>query len=264
MDAGPPQESSGYQARILLSIVGVVLLLVVGVVGGIEWTLRRELASSVVADLDGAAQALAARLRQARERLTTEARVVAEEPRLKAALTTEGMDRATPDDMAGEVRQTTHWDLFVLLGKNGEVLALSGASSAEGMANAGDHWRSGNVVYRLGRAKVAFGSQIFATLIAGERVSDERIAEVSQGTKTHAVVFAGADLVAVSFPTGGPLRAAAGSLATSAGGEVELAGERFLARVVPLAEARKCARSSCAPPTPRSRPTTACATPSSS
>jgi PAS domain S-box-containing protein len=231
-----PRESSSFRGRILLSILGVVLFLVVGVVVGIEWTMRRELTSSVVTDLDSAAEALSARLRQARERLTTEARVVADEPRLKAALTTEGIDRATLDDMAGEVRHTTHWDLVALVGPGAQILALSGAPSPEGLVIAGEHWRTGDRVYRLGRAKVAFGSQVFATLIAGELVSDERIAEVSQGTKTHAVLFAGTELVAASFPAGGPLRKDAASLASAGDGEVSIAGERFLARVVPLGE----------------------------
>jgi hypothetical protein len=57
-----PRESSSFRGRILLSILGVVLFLVVGVVVGIEWTMRRELTSSVVTDLDSAAEALSARL----------------------------------------------------------------------------------------------------------------------------------------------------------------------------------------------------------
>ena len=99
--------------------------------------MRRELTSSVVTDLESAAEALAARLRQARERLATEARVVADEPRLKAALTTEGIDRATLDDMAGELRHTTHWDLVALLDPAGHILALSGAPSPDGLVTAG-------------------------------------------------------------------------------------------------------------------------------
>ena len=232
----PPRESSGFRVRILLSIVGVVLLLVAAVVAGLEWTVRRELTTSVAADLDGASGALSDRMRQARDRLSMVAKIVADEPRLKAALTTEGIDRATLDDMAGDLRKTTGWDLVALVGPGGDVLALSGTPSTAGLGSATDYWRSGSAVYRLGRAKLAFGNQVFATLIAGERISDERLAEVIKGSKTHAVLFDGQEMVAASLPADAPARTALSSLAGSSGGQVDLAGERFLSRVVVLGE----------------------------
>lgn len=221
--------------RLGFAAVAVIAILAVAALAAIvEVRLRSEIEDALVADLDGAADALAARLHQGRERLASEARVVAEEPRLKAALTTVGMDRATVDDMADDLRQTTHWDLVALVGTEGEVRGRSGAAADAGLAQAKGSWRSGGALYVVTPAPVAYGSRLVATLIAGERMSDERITEVTRGTRAQAVVFLDKDVVATTFAKDSPARVGLGDLAAPRKGEIVLGGERFLGRPLGL------------------------------
>src|SRR5438874_1990988 len=106
---------------------GLLLLTAAASVGGMEIAVGREVRERLEEDLAGTALAMTAALRAARDRLEAEARVVSEEPRLKAVLHAD-VGRATVDDVAGELRKSVRWDLLVLVDARGRLRSLSGAS----------------------------------------------------------------------------------------------------------------------------------------
>src|SRR5687768_1469279 len=112
--------------------MGILLLLVsASFLVGTEVFLRRELRVALEADLQATAMALTSQVQGATDRLLTAARIVAEEPRLKAAVNTPGLDQATLDDIAEELRALARWDLLVLTDPDATVLAVAAPGAGQ-------------------------------------------------------------------------------------------------------------------------------------
>jgi serine phosphatase RsbU (regulator of sigma subunit) len=237
-----------FRTRILLAMLGLVLVLGCGVFAGMELGLRAQLTEALVLDVDATATAFQDVLASGGERLLAEGRVVGEEPRLKAAMSTAGIDRATLEDVGEELRAAVGWDVLALADAGGALVAVRGVDGASpapdvvsralGGAPVTGYWRSGARVFLVAATPVAFAERVIGVLVAGTALSDAWAEALARRAHTPLAVYAGTVLVSSSFAAGSAPRAGlqglgAGPLAR----EVVLGDERFVTREVALAGA---------------------------
>jgi hypothetical protein len=190
-----PQTGS----RVWLAII--VLVLGVGIAS--VWTVivRQQLNASIV---DEASQhVLSARkafdnLRdQTQQNLTAHCRVLVEDPRLKATLATEGMDRATVADILQDLAKLRRSGFLLVLSPEGRVFAQAGASELEGLdlstsavvkkardsddATVGS-WVLAGKVMDLSIKSVKYGDSLVAYLAVGQPIDETLLTAVEQQT----------------------------------------------------------------------------------
>jgi serine phosphatase RsbU (regulator of sigma subunit) len=236
-----------FRAKTLLAMLGLVGLVGGGMLAGIELGLRQQLRDALAADLGGSAASFAESLAAGADRLLAEGRVVAEEPRLKATMGTPGIDRATLEDVADELRAAVGWDLLALVAADGTVVACRGAPAPDSLPDAArtalagspvaGYWRAGAGagVFQVAAVPLAFGPRVIGALVAGTALSDAWAARIGGRAHMPVTLRAASGPLASSLPAGSAVRAAAEALPEPAPVEAELAGERFLLREVELA-----------------------------
>lgn len=226
-------------------MAGLVGLVAAGLSFSMEAGLSRDLRQRLASDLDSAAEAIGHQLAATFQRLASEARVVAEEPRLKAAMNTPGVDRATVDDVAEELRAAVGWDLLGLADSDGRVRSLRGVTNTTAFPPAvttalreGEgygYWENGGRLYQVDAISMTIGGHVFGALLAGNVISDERAVEWQKATGASTAVFSGPRLVAASFPVGQPQRETLDRAAgTALPSRMNLIGEAFRVREAPL------------------------------
>lgn len=250
---GLPEDPSGGRAehrrvrrRSLLAMLGLILVFSTAVLAGMEFGLRRELSRALGTDLTRTAAAFSEHLNSSSARLLSEARVVAEEPRIKAALNTPDIDRATLEDIAEEMRKAVRWDILVLTDAGGELLAATGTRTSKiaasdvirgatrGTQSSGYAADSGRL-YQLAAVPIVFGPQRVGLLVAGYELDEPWAIRFTRSTDTGVALFAGPDIVATSLPaTRVHRRDAQVWIEEGAPWVANLAGERFLARLVTM------------------------------
>src|SRR5579862_5512623 len=117
-----------FRTRLLLFNAASLLTLVAGILGGIEWVVRREVLLRLQADLKDTSSALQGELLANQLRLKAEAHVVGEEPRLKAVVFTRDVDEETLSDVADELKGAIGWDVLGLFGTEGQPRVVLGGS----------------------------------------------------------------------------------------------------------------------------------------
>jgi sigma-B regulation protein RsbU (phosphoserine phosphatase) len=142
-----------------------------------------------------------------------QARVVADEPRLKAVVASEQVSRETIVGVAQEMQRVVRSDLFILTDASGKVRVDLSAADAEGQAvgtlpgmaaamkdgyGAGV-WIRGQAAYQVHAHSVTFGPDLMGVVIIGHRL-DDRVAEtVFRQTGSAVIVELDGRLVA-SWP----------------------------------------------------------------
>ncbi|HSB20452.1 MAG TPA: HAMP domain-containing sensor histidine kinase [Anaeromyxobacteraceae bacterium] len=218
--------------------------MVAGILVGMELVVRREILARLETEIDNTTEALQASLLGTLARISAEARVVSEEPRLKAVVHMPDIDSATRDDVALELREGIGWDILGLADPDGRLLTLVGAvGEADPPAAVGDslltgmsqgYWLEGGHLYQTVAVRLAFGDQVVGALMAGVDLSDDRAEELRQATHAHVAFFDRDRLVAASIASG-PQRTALAELGRSnLPREARLGGESFLLRELPL------------------------------
>lgn len=174
-------------------------------------------------------------------RREAEARVVAEEPRLKAAVRTVEIDQETLDDVADELKRASGADLLVLTDRTGTVLAdasslnLNDVATRAGFKEVAQKgggvttWEAKGALYQVPVRPLRFGTEVTGYLVTGYRVSDEVLAQARTQTGAEAALLVDGKIAAQAMRPG-ILPAGATVLASAPLGnsEVSLGGERFL------------------------------------
>jgi len=138
--------------------------------------------------------------RVARDR--AEARVVAEEPRLKAVVATEGISHKTVHEMAAEMMRTVKSDLFLLTDAEGTLLADVADAAATGFDLSEDPvvkaaiqsgeatgvWTHRREVYEVVACRLVFGKATVGFLVMGHRLNDPSFATFRRLTGTEAML----------------------------------------------------------------------------
>lgn len=143
-----------------------------------------------------------------------ECHVVAEEPRLKAVVSTEDITKETINDTVRDLATTLRAGVFVLIDDEGYILGDNNDPNAEGsmMGNPvvrdalknGDQagvWIDGNKAYQVHGCRQAFGARIVGALVIGHSIDDEFATMIARQTGGVVVVISDQDALS-SLPPG--------------------------------------------------------------
>jgi phosphoserine phosphatase RsbU/P len=132
-----------------------------------------------------------------------ECRVVAEEPRLKAVVATEDVERETIVDAARDLAKTLNAGVFVIVDADGRLIADSAAPDAAGF-ELGDRpvvrdalakgeqsgvWLADNKAYQVHGCRLEFGARIVGALVVGHAIDDELAGQVARHSGSSMVVI---------------------------------------------------------------------------
>ncbi|MCE9573738.1 MAG: hypothetical protein K8W52_11340 [Deltaproteobacteria bacterium] len=189
------------------------------------------------------------------EGMEAQCRLLVEDPRLKATLATEGIDRATIADMLGDLARLRSTGLLVVLSPEGRVLAEAGAAELDGLdlsvssvfksarttaEPVGGSWVIGGKVIDLSIMAIRFDNAVVAYLVVGQTLDRTLLVEVANATGLAFALVVGADLTQVSDDR---MKALASALPPAGVDErlFEVAGESFRAvftDLEPIGQAR--------------------------
>ena len=239
---------------LLLGIVLLSAVLLAATVGGVATAVRGAAYREVAEDLERAREAYGLIKAQRDARYRSEARVVAEEPRLKAVVATEDISNETIAGVAQELRKALQSDLFLLTDGGGILLTdvldpkatgfslkttpLVAGALAEGEAAA--TWTTGGRVYEVSARRLAFGTTAVGVLITGHELGDTVAESIGRQLGCAVVVQRDNRIAAVSGIEAGrdDLAAALRAVPTTEPGadatEILVDGARYLALATAL------------------------------
>ncbi len=179
-------------ASMFMLLAAIITVVVTGVIV----ILGREADTSVHAALQRGKQSFEElqTLRQAL--LRSQVRVISEEPRLKAVVSTQDIDHETVLGVAQEIRQAVQADLFIITNAAGTLLADVADTEATGfdmsqnplVAEALAKGTSlgvlvdGNDVYEAQGRRLAFGATTVGVMIVGYRLDDKKAEAAAQNS----------------------------------------------------------------------------------
>lgn len=166
-----------------------------------------------------------------RNALRSQARLLAQEPRLRAVIATP--DAATVSDVAGELARAAGNDVFMALDADGRVVAAAPRAELIGRdlsrqplvaaalrnGDARGSWLLDDQPYDAAVERLDFGNTTVGALLIGQRLSDMVLRRAAQTTASIVVVASHGKLLAAATPHGTP------PSATLNGGTLELDGE---------------------------------------
>jgi phosphoserine phosphatase RsbU/P len=185
-----------------------------------------------------------------RSLIRAQARVMAEEPRLKAVVNTENVSTATLADVARDLRKLTRSDVFIITDGRGRLridLANMGAPETDlshlpmvAAALAGGEgsgaWTDDRRAYQVEAVAMTLGAKTVGVVVTGFALDDGVAEAVFQQTGMDVVVEDGGRVVAAS-PRQYAAAASAFATLPLAGGrvsELRLGGERVMALAAPV------------------------------
>jgi phosphoserine phosphatase RsbU/P len=188
------------RTTILLWIVFLVIALLGATIGVIyvlfDHSTRDRVASELARSRDVTLDLHASRMALQRQ----ECRVVAEEPRLKAVVATEDIERETVVDAVRDLSQTLHAEVFVIVDAEGRLLADAAKPDASGVAmvqlpvvrdalEKGEQagvWlatdKGEDKAYQVHGCRLEFGARVVGALIVGHVIDDEIAKTVARQT----------------------------------------------------------------------------------
>jgi phosphoserine phosphatase RsbU/P len=211
--------------------------------------LDRAARTSVKDDLATAQRVFAENWTYRHSVLQAEARVVAEEPRLKAVTAAEEVSRDTMVGVVQEIAKAIGADLFVLTGADGQLLvdaadpkqagqdlrSQSVVAEALKQGNAAGVWTSAGSIYQVQAVRIDFGDAPFGVLVLGYALESAFLNAIERQAGTRAVLELDSHVVAVSNAAGAAefdvkeLDRAVAELPTAAlGAQMSLGGQRYL------------------------------------
>ncbi|AKT36892.1 PP2C family protein-serine/threonine phosphatase [Chondromyces crocatus] len=241
-----------------LLLLGVVLLIagsLAGTVSLVAMVLRASAHKEIAADLARSRDAFLELKAQRDARRRSEARVVAEEPRLKAVVATEEVSRETTFGVAYELRKAVGSELFLLTDGEGRLLAdvldpeaegfdlrgLPGVAEALARGEATGVWTQGGRVFEVEVRRLSFGTTTVGLVVLGHPLDDGVAEAVARVTGCEVVVEQGGRPAAVSQRLGDGDRGALGAALSEVpaeGGDVPAAvvieGAHHLSLSAPL------------------------------
>jgi phosphoserine phosphatase RsbU/P len=235
-----------YHMRLRTAVLAAVLVLVTGVAAAALWAVQaivnRSARDRLTADLERDRKVFVELYQRRLALHTSQARVVAEEPRLKAVVATPDVSRETVMDVAGELSRAVGSDLFLMLDAQGKLLgdvtrpesfgqdlsenALVQKAITSGTASG--IWTDGDVAYEAQFHRLDFGTRVVGVLILGHRL-DERVTKaVAELTGGVIAIQMDDKLLASSAPKPVPAATIA-SVVKAKNTQIGVGSEQFLA-----------------------------------
>jgi hypothetical protein len=150
-------------------------------------------------------------LRQStRSSLLTQARLLAEDSRIKATLATEGVDVATVADILGDVRRSLRGGFLLILSAEGRVFAQAGADPLAGLDLSGatvvrdvqtthdavaGTWILGGKLADVGVAPIRQGEAVLAYLVRGQLMDKVLLTIVGSAAGVQVVLVSGEEVL---------------------------------------------------------------------
>lgn len=252
---GPEHGSPG-------STVGALSLVILALTFGVAavWSLvaLHQLSSSIVREtathLERARRTFDLTRARTLDSLRAQARVMVEDPRLKATLSTEGIDEVTVADILGDLGKLRSAGFLIVLTPDGRVFAQAGADELRGLDLSGSSavkkaqgsleavtgsWVIGGKIMDLSIMPVRYGQKPIAYLVVGMAVDQEMLNSVADQTGV-AVATATGPTVMLSAPPGDPTKAVftavVGQLESSAPQLFNVNGETYVVAMSELEE----------------------------
>jgi sigma-B regulation protein RsbU (phosphoserine phosphatase) len=178
-----------------------------------------------------------------------ECRVVAEEPRLKAVVATEDVERDTIVDTVRDLAATLRAGVFVIVDADGTLIADSADPKAAGFSlldrpvvrdalaqrEQSGVWLADGKVYQIYGCRLEFGARVVGALIVGHAIDDEFASIIARQTGGALVVVEDKDALS-SLPPGigrGELGPALDAVRAGQK-EVALGSTHWYAQIVPV------------------------------
>lgn len=237
-----------FRTVVLLGILAVVVFGLAATVIAVGVTLDRAARTDLVEDLVSSRQVFEDFADYRQSLVGANARVTAEEPRLKAVVATEEVSRETILGVAGELGRVLGSDLLLLLDAQAQILCDLADPEATGdlsmnptvakalaEGEAKGIFTDAERAYQVHASRVVFGSRTVGILVVGQAIDDATADTVRRQTQSEVVVELNGRAIAKSAFAGLPVHreTLAKALAEVLQGkkpiEVSLGGVRFLA-----------------------------------
>ncbi|HKQ70948.1 MAG TPA: SpoIIE family protein phosphatase [Polyangiaceae bacterium] len=238
---------------LLASLALLIVAIVVPTVLAVATIVGRAAAASAMGDVARGSHVVDDLHESRQSLLRSEARVVAEEPRLKAVVATEDINHETILGVAAELRRALQSSIFLITDAEGRLLAdvaepgasgddMSGDALIKGALEKGESsglWTHDRELYAVHARRLAFGATTVGVLAVGYPIDDAWAARVASDTGSDIVVLDGDDITAASF-IGPKARDGLGQtlahLPPNPGTPIELmvGGSRYLAKLRPF------------------------------
>jgi hypothetical protein len=200
---------------VALSIAFLAAALVVVAIAG-AWTfiahqqIRVAIATGAVENVDRARSVFDMMRTRTQESLRAQCRVLAEDPRLKATLATEGIDEATVADILSDLAKLRRGGVLMILSPEGRVFAQAGADELRGLDLSSSHvvqkartsneaivgsWVIGKSIMDLSAIPMRSDDIVTAYLVVGQAVDQSIIKTVAESTGVETALGIGSELV---------------------------------------------------------------------
>jgi sigma-B regulation protein RsbU (phosphoserine phosphatase) len=240
---------------LLISLVALVFAIVFPTVGAVASIVDRSASRDAIEEVSRASRVFDDLHAYRESLLRSEARVVAEEPRLKAVVATEDITHETVISVALELRRALQSSIFVITDADGRLVADVADPSASGDDLSSDRyvaaafkngeasglWSHEHELYAVHARTLTFGKTTVGALVVGYQIDDALARSVSSETGSPVVVLHDGVVVASSLEAANTsearqsvataLKAVPEGAATPS--EVDLAGARWLTMVRP-------------------------------
>jgi hypothetical protein len=192
-----------------------------------------------------ASKLLADRLDQAKRRAAGKCALLANDPRLKAALTTASFDESAFSELLGEIREIGGSDTLLILSPEAKVLAAAPARSWRGLdlrsataikqalasaVVATDVWGHERSILAISASAIRLGDQLIAIIVLGEPLDAQILPSIEALTGTSGALFVNEELALTADPDLGPAFAQLRTMAPGPTGTIDHRGVRMLAR----------------------------------
>jgi phosphoserine phosphatase RsbU/P len=210
--------------------------------------LDRSARDGLHADLAAAERVFGETWTYRRSVLRSEARVIAEEPRLKAVTSAEDVGRDTIVGVLLELHQATASDLFVLTDAGGRLILDAADTTASGhdlrshavvrealeRGDASGVWTAGPVAYQVQAQRLEFGDTPFGVLVIGYTLGSRLVDSLERQLGAAAVLELDGSPLAISAGSGKALerealRSALAKVPSGGVHEVSVGAARYLA-----------------------------------
>jgi hypothetical protein len=147
------------------------------------------------------------------DNLRVQCRVLAEDPRLKATLSVEGIDEVTVADILTDLGRLRGGGFLMVLSPEGRVFAQAGAEELRGLDLSSSSvveqartsnevvvgsWVIGRKVMDLSAIPIRFDTTLIAYLVVGQAVDQEIVKVVAESTGTATAIGVGGDILLAS------------------------------------------------------------------
>jgi sigma-B regulation protein RsbU (phosphoserine phosphatase) len=230
------------RSAILVGVLLLVAAIIVVTIGVASWVLQGAAYQEVQSQLSQSEQVLDDLLTYRQSLFRAQARVVANEPRLKAVVATQEVTPETTFGVAQELQKTAASDIFLLTDGAGQILAdvadpeaygfdlsakpLVAAAISKGEASG--IWTDKAAAYQVQARSLSFGTTTVGILVTGYKLDDRFAAILARQTGSNVIVELNKKAIAQSMNSGEPLTEILSQIGDTAS-EVSLGGARYLA-----------------------------------